>query len=99
MLVAGIRGYGDEYTMGDGRRLYPLGESGGSLISRPPAAPGCSHGYALRQPVAVCEWIVRERRDLEPAVYPMPPAIDADVAKLKLQEMGVEIDELTANQR
>jgi adenosylhomocysteinase len=32
-------------------------------------------------------------------VYPVPPDIDAEVARLKLQAMGVEIDELTTEQR
>jgi adenosylhomocysteinase len=32
-------------------------------------------------------------------VYPVPTEIDEEVAKLKLQAMGVEIDALTAEQR
>jgi adenosylhomocysteinase len=31
-------------------------------------------------------------------VYPVPVEIDKDVARLKLRAMGVEIDELTAEQ-
>jgi adenosylhomocysteinase len=45
------------------------------------------------------EWIVKARGTLEPGVYPVQPGIDAEVAKLKLQAMGVEIDELTTEQR
>ena len=41
------------------------------------------------------EWIVKGRGTLEPGVYPVPPDIDAEVARLKLQAMGIEIDELT----
>jgi adenosylhomocysteinase len=35
---------------------------------------------------------------LEPRVYPVPVEIDEEVARLKLRGMGVEIDELTAEQ-
>jgi adenosylhomocysteinase len=44
------------------------------------------------------EWIVGRRGELEPGVYPVPPEIDAEVARLKLQAMGVEIDRLTKQQ-
>jgi adenosylhomocysteinase len=45
------------------------------------------------------EWIVKGRGTLEPGVYPVPSDIDAEVARLKLQAMGIEIDELTTEQR
>jgi adenosylhomocysteinase len=45
------------------------------------------------------EWVVKGRGSLEPGVYPVPSEIDAEVARLKLQAMGVEIDELTDEQR
>ena len=45
------------------------------------------------------EWIVKGRGTLAPGVYPVPAEIDEEVAKLKLQAMGVEIDALTAEQR
>ncbi len=44
------------------------------------------------------EWIARRGSRLEPDVYPVPPEIDGEVARLKLRAMGVEIDELTAEQ-
>ena len=42
------------------------------------------------------EWLARE--DLEPGVQAVPPAIDAEVARLKLEALGVEIDALTPEQ-
>ena len=44
------------------------------------------------------ECVVKNRGTLEPGVYPVPADIDAEVARLKLQSMGIEIDELTAEQ-
>jgi adenosylhomocysteinase len=43
--------------------------------------------------------MVRRRGPLDAGVYPVPPEIDAEVARLKLRAMGVEIDSLTTEQR
>jgi adenosylhomocysteinase len=44
------------------------------------------------------EWLVKNHASLEKRVYPVPPEIDREVARLKLRAMGVEIDTLTAEQ-
>ncbi|MFQ6081388.1 MAG: adenosylhomocysteinase, partial [Candidatus Bathyarchaeia archaeon] len=48
---------------------------------------------------ALCvEYLVKERK-MEPKVYGVPKEIDELVARLKLRAIGVEIDELTEEQR
>ena len=44
------------------------------------------------------EWVVRNGSTLEPRVYNVPPEIDAEIARLKLETMNVEIDRLTPAQ-
>jgi len=44
------------------------------------------------------EWVVGRRGQLEPGVHPVPAEIDAEVARLKLHAMGIEIDRLTPEQ-
>jgi adenosylhomocysteinase len=46
------------------------------------------------------EWVVKQSQAgaLAPGVYPVPVEIDKEVARLKLRAMGVEIDQLTAEQ-
>jgi adenosylhomocysteinase len=44
------------------------------------------------------EWIVKNRGALDVGVYPVPADIDAEVARLKLHAMGIEIDTLTSEQ-
>ena len=44
------------------------------------------------------EWVVANAASLERGVYPVPTEIDREVARLKLQAMGVEIDALTPEQ-
>jgi adenosylhomocysteinase len=48
---------------------------------------------------ALCaEWVLGQRGALEPRVYDVPPEIDREIARLKLDTMGVEIDTLTPAQ-
>jgi len=97
--VRRIRGFVDEYTMGDGRRLHLLGE--GRLVNLAVAEghPAAVMDMSFANQALSVEWIVKGRGTLEPGVYPVPPDIDAEVARLKLQAMGIEIDELTSEQR
>jgi len=44
------------------------------------------------------EWIAQQRRPLPIAVHDVPKVIEEQVAKLKLQSMGVRIDRLTREQ-
>jgi adenosylhomocysteinase len=44
------------------------------------------------------EYMVKNAANLEPGVYPVPAEIDAGIAKLKLETLGVTIDTLTPEQ-
>jgi adenosylhomocysteinase len=44
------------------------------------------------------EFLVQQSKNLEKKVYPVPPKIDAEIARLKLEGMGVKIDKLTKEQ-
>ena len=84
--------------MGDGRKLYLLGE--GRLINLA-AAEG--HASAVMDMSfanqALCaEYLAETAQNLEPNVYPVPKDIDEEIGKLKLAAMGVTIDTLTAEQ-
>ena len=93
-----IREFVDEYRLADGRRLHLLGE--GRLVNLAVAEghPAAVMDMSFANQALSVEWIVKQRAALEPGVYPVPPDIDAEIARLKLRAMGVEIDELTAEQ-
>jgi adenosylhomocysteinase len=98
-VAKGVRDYVDEYSLHDGRRLYILGE--GRLINLT-----ASHGHpasVMDMSFAVqalsTEWAVQMRGKLEPRVYQVPQEVDAFVASLKLQTMGITIDTLRDEQR
>ncbi len=44
------------------------------------------------------EYLVKQKGQLTPAVYPVPEELDQEIARLKLQAMGFDIDTLTAAQ-
>jgi adenosylhomocysteinase len=45
------------------------------------------------------EWLVQHHGELERRVYDVPEAIDREVARLKLAAFGIELDELTEEQK
>ncbi len=93
-----IREYVEEYTLKDGRRLYLLGE--GRLINLAAAEghPASVMDMSFANQSLSAEYIKNEGDKLEPKVYPVPEEIDKDVARLKLESMGVKIDKLTKEQ-
>jgi adenosylhomocysteinase len=96
--VRRIRDFVDEYTLADGRRLHLLGE--GRLVNLAAAEghPAAVMDMSFANQALSVEWLVQHRGELEVGVYPVPADIDAEVARLKLHSMGVEIDGLTKEQ-
>jgi adenosylhomocysteinase len=45
------------------------------------------------------EWLRANVDGLEPKVYGIPEDIDREVARLKLESMGIRIDSMTAEQK
>jgi len=82
----------DEYTMRDGRKLYVLNPAAGE--SHPAAVMDLSFA---NQALSV-EHLLKHRAELENRVYRVPETIDRQVAKMKLESMGIKIDRLTPEQ-
>jgi adenosylhomocysteinase len=93
-----IREFVDEYRLADGRRLHLLGEGRLVNLSAAEGHPAAVMDMSFANQALSAEWIVQRRGTLEAEVHPVPPEIDAEVARLKLRAMGVEIDELTDEQ-
>jgi adenosylhomocysteinase len=88
----------EEYKLRDGRRLYLLGE--GRLVNLAAAEghPSEVMDMSFADQALCAEYIAMNQRK-EPGVYDVPEEIDRLVAKLKLKGMGIEIDELTEEQK
>jgi adenosylhomocysteinase len=92
------RQFVEEFTLSDGRRLYLLGE--GRLINLAAAEghPAIVMDMSFANQALSAEYAIQHAAELERKVYPVPAEIDAEIAKLKLATMGVEVDILTDEQ-
>jgi adenosylhomocysteinase len=88
----------DQYALPDGRRINLLTE--GRLVNLAAAEghPAAVMDMSFANQALSVEWLVKEASDLRHQVYGVPEDIDQEVARLKLQTMGIEIDELTPAQ-
>ena len=94
-----IRSSVDEYTLGDGRRIYLLGE--GRLINLAAAEghPASVMDMSFANQALCLEYLIKMKGKLESAVYPVPDEIDQEVGRLKLASMNIAIDSLTEEQK
>jgi adenosylhomocysteinase len=88
----------DEYTLADGRRVYLIGD--GRLVNLAAAEghPAIVMDMSFANQALSAEWVVANGAGLEKRVYDVPKAIDDEIARLKLETMGIEIDQLTEEQ-
>lgn len=92
-----VRPFVEEYKV-DGRALYLLGE--GRLINLAAAEghPASVMDMSFANQALGAEYMVKNASQMQPQVYTIPEAIDHEIARLKLEAMGVHIDTLTAEQ-
>ncbi|HEY4740782.1 MAG TPA: adenosylhomocysteinase [Candidatus Acidoferrales bacterium] len=92
------RPFVDEYAMKDGRRIYLLGD--GRLINLAAAEghPASVMDMSFANQALSVEHLIKHASALKPQVYSVPEVLDRQIAKLKLESMGVQLDKLTAEQ-
>ncbi len=93
-----IREYVDEYRLPDGRRISLLAEGRLLNLAAAEGHPAAVMDMSFANQALSVEYLVRAERRLTPDVYPVPAAIDAAVARLKLEATGIAIDALTPEQ-
>jgi adenosylhomocysteinase len=93
-----VREFVEEFTLADGRRIYLLAE--GRLVNLAAAEghPAAVMDMSFANQALSAEFMVKNHESLEKTVYGVPEDIDAEIARLKLETMGLEIDTLTAEQ-
>jgi adenosylhomocysteinase len=88
----------EEYTMGDGRRLYLLGDGRLINLSAAEGHPASVMDMSFANQALCSEFMAKNASALERRVYPVPHDIDVEVARLKLGSLGIDIDRLTPEQ-
>lgn len=94
-----IRDFVEEFTLADGRRIYVLGE--GRLINLASAEghPASVMDMSFANQALSAEFVAKHAKELERKVYSVPKHLDEQIAKLKLDTLGIAIDTLTDDQR
>ncbi len=93
-----VRDFVDEYAMPDGRKIFVLGE--GRLINLTSAEghPASVMDMSFANQALSAEYMNKNAKSLEKSVYGVPQEIDTEIARLKLEALGVQIDTLTEEQ-
>jgi adenosylhomocysteinase len=94
-----IRPFVEEYVLKNGRRVNVLGD--GRLINLAAAEghPSSVMDMSFANQALSIEYMVKLKKPLAKNVYPVPEAIDQQIAREKLAAMGVAIDTLTPEQK
>ncbi|HEU5375959.1 MAG TPA: adenosylhomocysteinase [Ktedonobacteraceae bacterium] len=93
-----VRDFVDEYTYTDGRQIHLLAEGRLVNLSAAEGHPASVMDMSFANQALGSEYMLLHAKEMEPRVYTIPQHIDKDIARLKLQAMGVQIDTLTPEQ-
>jgi adenosylhomocysteinase len=88
-----------EYCLDGTRRVYVLGE--GRLVNLAAAEghPAQVMDMSFANQALAAEYMAKHHAELEPRVYVVPEDMDREVARLKLESLGISIDTMTAEQQ
>jgi len=94
-----IRDFVEEFSLKSGKKIYVLGE--GRLINLAAAEghPSSVMDMSFANQSLAAEFLVKAGGTLEKKVYGVPQDIDREIARLKLEAMGIKIDVLTDVQK
>jgi adenosylhomocysteinase len=96
--VKQVRNFTQEYRLQNGKSVVVLGE--GRLINLAAAEghPSAVMDMSFANQALACEYLVKNQGKLEPGLHSIPAEVDKEIARLKLQAMGINIDSLTPDQ-
>jgi len=94
-----VRAFVEEFKLKDGRSIYLLGD--GRLINLAAAEghPASVMDMSFANQSLGAEYMLQNASTLEKKVYVIPTEVDQEIARLKLASMGIQIDQLTEEQR
>jgi len=93
-----IREFIDEYTIESGKKLYLLAEGRLLNLAAAEGHPASVMDMSFANQALSAEFLIKEGKNLKHEVYKVPVEIDREIARLKLDSMGIKIDRLTAEQ-
>ena len=95
--VREVRDNVQEFDLG-GKKLHLVAE--GRLVNLGAAEghPAAVMDMSFANQALSAEYVAKHHAELEPKVYVVPEAIDAEVARLKLAALGIQLEPMTAEQ-
>ena len=93
-----IREYIKEYTFKNGKKINLLAEGRLLNLSAAEGHPASVMDMSFANQALSAEYLVKEGENLQKKVYCVPEVIDKEIARLKLESMGIKIDKLTEEQ-
>jgi adenosylhomocysteinase len=96
--IKDVRPFTEEYKLTNGKSVVVLGQ--GRLINLAAAEghPSAVMDMSFANQALACEYLVKNKGKLAPGLHSIPREVDEEIARLKLQAMGIFIDSLTADQ-
>ncbi|MBI9047680.1 MAG: adenosylhomocysteinase [Anaerolineaceae bacterium] len=93
-----VRPFVEQYVLADGRQIHILAE--GRLINLAAAEghPASVMDMSFANQALSAEYMLKHADELKNIVYGVPEDIDREIAKIKLEAMGINIDILTDQQ-
>lgn len=96
--VKQVRPFTEQYQLSNGKSVVVIGE--GRLVNLAAAEghPSAVMDMSFANQALACEYLVKNKGKLEPGLHSIPVEVDKEIARLKLQAMGIKIDSLTPDQ-
>ena len=96
--VKDVRPFTQQYILNNGKSVVVIGE--GRLVNLAAAEghPSAVMDMSFANQALACEYLVKNKGTLEPGIHSIPMELDKEIARLKLQAMGITIDTLTPDQ-
>ncbi|MBD2493761.1 adenosylhomocysteinase [Nostoc sp. FACHB-280] len=93
-----VRPFTEQYKLKSGKSVIVLGE--GRLVNLAAAEghPSAVMDMSFANQALACEYLVKNKGKLEPGLHSIPTEVDQEIARLKLQAIGISIDSLTPEQ-
>ena len=93
-----IREYIEEYILKSSKKINLLAEGRLLNLSAAEGHPASVMDMSFANQALSVEYLVKEGKTLSKKVYSVPGDIDKEIARLKLESMGIKIDKLTEEQ-
>jgi adenosylhomocysteinase len=96
--VKEVRPFTEEYKLKNGKSVVVLGQ--GRLINLAAAEghPSAVMDMSFANQALACEFLVKNKGKLAPGLHSIPLEVDQEIARLKLEAIGITIDSLTPDQ-